>query len=383
MSDRLLNKVLGCVIGATIGDSIGAVVEFRDRDGVRRVLDGNEWVDDMHPFKDIGPNPLGVWRADPPRGTGTDDTRLNQLFLECVVRNGGRVDSQLLAEEYLERCRDPERYYPTAHDLAREHLGCFEQRCRAQLGMGEAGARPAGFAGIYLDDLNAVPILAGLLSLQSAGLLFRGEPEKAYRKAVELDFFDIGYARDAVGLLAAMVSAAIGEDEPDGRRVLEVGIGTNPFGLGGADGAARRMTGIDPLLPDAPSLVRLFRCVDESLCGWDAVARLAKACEGLHPFDPLDILGVPMAIVRYTDGDPVRSILMAANHRCVDREGTLIAMRDTDCVAMVTGALVGAINGIEAFPADWVSDAITANKEVYGFDIEQNARAFYETVHVG
>lgn len=48
---------------------------------------------------------------------------------------------------------------------------------------------------------------------------------------------------------------------------------------------------------------------------------------------------------------------------------------------MVTGAIVGAINGIDAFPEDWVNAVISANMDVYGFNIEQNARRFYNAVY--
>ena len=88
-----------------------------------------------------------------------------------------------------------------------------------------------------------------------------------------------------------------------------------------------------------------------------------------------------MAIIRYTNGDPLRSILMAANHRTIDENNNLIGFRDVDCVAMVTGVLVGAINGVEAFPKHWVQNVISANLDVYGFNIEQNARNFYTAVY--
>lgn len=101
--------------------------------------------------------------------------------------------------------------------------------------------------------------------------------------------------------------------------------------------------------------------------------------EDMHPFGQWGTH--PLGIFSYTNGDPVRSILMAANHRLVDEEGNLIRTRDVDCVAMVAGVLVGAINGIDAFPKDWVDAAISANREVYGFDIAQNARDFYHAVH--
>jgi len=380
MADELLNKVLGCVVGATIGDSIGAVVEFDSREAIRRHLDGKEWVEDMFPFKEKGVHPLGVFRENPPRGTGTDDTRLNQIFLECVVKNKGFINSQLLAIEYIERYRDPEKHYPKTVELAKKHMSYFYPVCCAHLGMKETDLKGEGHP-TYLRDLNGFPMLSGLLSLQSSGLLFQGEPERAYRKTVDLDFFDIGYARDATALLAAMVSASLSDRHLEAREIIDIGIKTNPYQLGGPDGTRRIMTGIDPLFRHGPSLPRFFEAVNGAKTDRDAVLALAKECEHLHPFSPLDVLGVPMSIIRYVNGDPVRSILIAANHRRIDRDNNLIALRDVDCVAMVTGALVGAINGLDAFPKQWVKDVVTANLDVYDFNIEQNARDLYKVVY--
>ena len=109
--------------------------------------------------------------------------------------------------------------------------------------------------------------------------------------------------------------------------------------------------------------------------------RLARVCEPLHSFSPLDVLGVPLALIRHTDGDPVRTVLMAANHRRLDEDGNLAQMRDVDCVAMVAGAIVGAIRGIEAWPEDWVQAVQAANLDVYDIDIDAAARAFHAAVY--
>lgn len=380
MADILFRKVLGCIIGASIGDAIGAVVEFNNRETMRRNLGGKEWVDDMYPFNKIEPGPFGVFRENPPRGTGTDDTRLNQIFLECVIRNKGFINSQLLAMEYIERYRDAEKHYPKTVELARRHMSAFYPMCCTHLGMKDLG-KFNGERYYVLDELNSFPILVGLLTLQSTGLLYQDEPEKSYLKAVELDFFDIGYAKDATGLLAAMVSSALRDRQRTAKEIIDAGIKTNPFQIGGLDGTQRIMTGIDPLLKHGPSLPRFFEAVDKAKTEQEAIIALARECEYLHPFSPLDVLGVPMAIIRFTGGDPVQSVLMAANHRRVDAEGRLIALRDVDCVAMVTGVLVGAMNGVDAFPKKWVKDVISANEEVYGFNIEENAKNFYRTVY--
>jgi len=380
VSDELLTKVLGSIVGATIGDSIGAVVEFCDRETARRRLDGKEWVENMHSSKETRAGPLGVFRENPPRGTGTDDTRLNQIFVECVVKNQGFINSQLLAMEYIDRYRDTKRHYPRTPELAKKHMSHFYPVCCAHLGMRDIEDFKGEKHAIYLDEMNSFPMLSGLLSLQSAGLLFQNDPERAYRKTVELDFFDIGYARDATALLAAIVSTALSNEQLDAREIIDTGIKTNPYQLGGSNGELRTMTGIDVLYRHGPSLPRLFKSVEGARNDRDAVLALARECEYVHPFSPLDILGVPMAIIRHTNGDPFRSIIMAANHRRVDKDGNLVQLRDVDCVAMITGVLAGAISGVDAFPKDWVKDALSANLDVYGFDIEKNAEDFYQTV---
>jgi len=383
MGDRLLGKVLGCVIGATIGDSIGAVVEFMERDRVRKQLGGKEWVDDMYEFGPWYTHPLGIFSESPPKGTGTDDTRLNNIFLECVIRNAGHVNRQLLAMEYIERYRDAETFYPKTPELARQHLRpSYALSCRV-LGMAEVPVFEGGSPATYVNDLNGIPVLGGLLRLQSVGLLCPGRPDDAYRRAVELNFFDLGYANDATAILAATVAAALSEQQPSGRELVEIGIGTNPYGIGNADGRGRRMVSGDPRTPHRPCILSLLEAVKDAADDREAMVALSRACRGLHPYDPLDVLGVPLAIIHHTDGDPVRSVLMAANHRDLDEDGNLVRMRDVDCVGMVAGVIVGALRGVEAWPDEWVAAAVAANKEVYGFDIESNARRFYHAVHGG
>ena len=92
-------------------------------------------------------------------------------------------------------------------------------------------------------------------------------------------------------------------------------------------------------------------------------------------------MGVPAAALYYSDGDPIRAIAMAANDRDLNEDGSLKRLRDVDCTAGVAGALAGALCGVEAFPDDWVKDAVEANKQVYGIDLEANARRFCEVVY--
>jgi ADP-ribosylglycohydrolase len=207
----------------------------------------------------------------------------------------------------------------------------------------------------------------GLISLAPAGLLFCGEPEKAYRKAYELDFIDVGFAKDATAIMAAMISEALG-GKKNAKEIVRLGLSLYPMGYG-------------KNRPMVKSLRKFIRIADQATSDQDLIQRLAAEVKNMGVFDPRDTLGVAVAAFYFTDGDPVRTIVIAANDRDLDTNGNLKKLRDVDCSAGVAGALVGALRGIEAFPPDWVQDTIKANKKVYAIDLEDNAKRFCEVVY--
>ena len=364
MCEKVYDRILGCMVGNALGDSFGAVVEFCFADRVEK-LAGQQWVDQFLPFPDdFGTHPVGVWQAAPPRGTGTDDTRNNHIFAECVIRNGGKINSQLLAMEYVERYRDREAFYPNYGELAEQHMRHIYERSCAYLGMREL---PSGMpAWVVASHGRSFPTLWGLISLAFAGLLYAGEPEKAYAKAFELSFLDLGYARDATAMMAAMISAALG-GEVSGKEMVKLALEIDPFDF-------RRRIVVD-------ELKKFLQLADEADSDQSLVDAIAREVTHRHPYDPIDVLGQPAAAVYHCDGDPVRSIVMAANDRDLNESGDLRQLRDVDCTGGVAGALAGALRGAKAFPEDWVAGVLKANREVYGIDIEGNARRFYEVVY--
>ena len=178
---------------------------------------------------------------------------------------------------------------------------------------------------------------------------------------------DIGYARYATAMMAAMISAALGGNI-SGRERVEIGLQTDPFGYGNGRLMASRVR-------------RFLQIADAADSDQALVDALAAEVKHLSAFDPIDALGLPMAALYYSDGDPIRTIVMAVNDRDLDEDGNLKRLRDVDCTGGVAGALVGALCGIEAFPDDWVKDTVEANKQVYGIDLEENARRFQEAVY--
>ncbi|MCJ7751645.1 MAG: ADP-ribosylglycohydrolase family protein, partial [Armatimonadetes bacterium] len=293
-------RILGCMLGNAIGDAFGGAVEFKSAQQIRD-LTGGTWVDEFLPYpQDHGTHPLGIWLAAAPRGTGTDDTRNNHLLVDCVVRNGGFVNSQLLAMEYIERYRERAGLRPEYQDLAEQHYRWGFERACVHLGMRDFP--PGVQAAAAYAQANRFPTLMGLISLAFAGLLYAGDPEKAYLKAIELNFQDMGYALDATGMMAAMVSAALGGGL-GGRELVRVGLETDPLGFGRPEAGHRTLV---------DRLAELLRIAEAAESEQSLIDALARAVGPLHPYDPVDVLGVPLAAIHYTDGDPVRTIVIAA-----------------------------------------------------------------------
>ena len=369
-ANKILDKFLGSVIGAAVGDAVGAPPEFWPADKFARIF-GGDWITDMYPYVEMGTHPLGLWRPNPPRGTSTDDTRHNQVFIEAVLKHGVGINSQFLAMEHMDRYLNRDRYYPGYHELATQQFSFFYVDACAHLGIEcplRLGVPP------YVIESRAAgsgyPLAHGLYAIPAAGLLHPGDRVATYKQAFELDYQDIGFARDAYAILATMIGLAFDESLSP-RQIIRSALEVDPYGFDQRPWWPRAM------------VQWVNRCLDIADAAADErelVVRIAREVAGEPGFGSKDLLGFAVAAVYYTNGDPRRSILIAVNARDVDSEGRLVRFRDIDCTGSVCGALVGAIAGLAAFPADWVEACLKANREVYGFDIEANARALHRAV---
>jgi len=368
---ELEDRILGSVVAATIADAMGGAFEAVSADVIKKRI-GKEWIDDLYNYPAGAFSPFGVWSKRCPAGAGTDDTRMNHIFIEAVVENGGEITSQRLAAEYIRRYLHPERYYPerVAH-MARGHLvdfygvscGCLGMECPELPGVPVYALREKSFGLLW-------PTLIGLLSLACAGTLYENKPVEAYKKAFELSYFDVGYAKEACGLQAAAVSMAIG-------------------GVDDVDAIFRRLSRLDPFMLDdlkfgsslnwvVASAAKLVKQAKDSR---HLTLLLSRELMSRHKFDPIDTLTVCFAANKFAQGDPKEAILIAVNHRDVDKDGNMIRFRDNDCTGHVTGALAGALSGCKKLPTDWVEKVLASNKRVYGIDIEKNVYNFCNAVY--
>ncbi len=327
MNSRQYGSIRGGLFGTAIGDAMGGPVEMWSPD---RIAGEHGWVRQLLPYTSP-PNPTYVWEEEAPSGTYTDDTRLKALIAELILESGRSLTAGDLARAFREAHRG-------ASEGSLEQLWYAEwaEASEAFLGGTNSNTEP-GIHGFYGGEM----VCGGMIMIPPVGFLYEGDPETAYHAGYGLAFFDLGYARDATGVVTALVAASISENSTIDT-VLDAGT-------------------YDPHSLDK-------RQIFGRVCGrWMEMARdISRASRtradlilGIHkkllrstPCDPAEMLGITVAILDWTKGDPVEAIPLAVN-----------CGRDNDSVAGVVGLIAGTLYGIDALPEAWVDGVRSANPD--------------------
>ena len=359
----LADRIRGSVLGVAIGDALGAPFEFRPVAALCAET-GRDWLDRLYPSTG-GIHQHGLWRERAPAGTGTDDTRYLYLFLRLAAELGRLPDARAWAELCLDIYAHPGALFPGHEALCAAQFHDWEPACRGYLGQPSAV-----FPGVAPDVLRTIafgnlPVLLGLIVLPCAGACYPGQPERAYLAAYEADFADLAYAREAVAFLAAALSLALAEPEP-------------PLDL------IARAAAVDPLhtrrAMDYPMVIRdnlpaFCRRYAASASDRAAAASLSADLAPLPPMEAFKTLAIACSALVAAPADPVRALAIAANHTTLGEDP---AFQDIDCYAAITGALAGALHGVQAWPPDLVATVLDANRDVYGIDLEAAIDAFVQ-----
>jgi ADP-ribosylglycohydrolase len=293
VNEETRNRIRGAVLGQAIGDALGAPTEGMSRAGIReqfgRVTD---------------------FLSDDP--AGTDDTEYAALTAQILLKYGTAVTPTDVAHEWT--------------------LALVDQ------------ATP--FDGGGFSEMDAIHNLAkGLLppatgsdnhELWSDGSAMRVAPIGAFAagdpvEAARLAGIDaqVSHALDGIwcgqAIAAATAAAITTNDWPD---VVQAGLNATP-----EDSWSRRMiekalaVAASPGTPDE-RLDQLERRVAIFHYPWADVAPEATA--------------LAFGVFAIAEGDYVESVLGGVN-----------IGRDADTIAAMAGAMAGALNGIDAIPAEW------------------------------
>jgi ADP-ribosylglycohydrolase len=294
------SRVLGAVLGAAVGDALGHPTEFLSHQAIR------------HQYGPAGVTGFELWWERDGRRFApyTDDTQMAEIVLRALVTHGTRAEAM---DHVMEEIAAGFAHWSVEPQGGHRAPGnaCLRGAMRLRDGVHwrEAGGPTDGGCG---SVMRAYPF----------GLLFSDDVERAEHWAVEHSRMTHGHPI----ALAACAAMAVGvAHEVRGSPPVTV-LSAMVAAAGRYDAGTAQMA--EAALADADRGADP-REVLERLEGWAAHEAIAAA----------------VFVVARHERDLRGALLEGAN-----------ASGDSDSIATLAGALLGARLGIEALPAAWVRD---------------------------
>ncbi|MGE3310218.1 MAG: ADP-ribosylglycohydrolase family protein [Limisphaerales bacterium] len=369
----LHSRIHGLLVGTALGDAFGGPIEFQAPADVQRlptppkIWRDDEILDDsarratrdrlrLRRYQDLRPTPESYahWNENAAPGTVTDDTRHKLVLLRALhgADQSGNwpLDRTAYARTHLEwASQSVIASKPAYAALAADWLEEWQFAARWILGDREPSrARPPE------RMWQGLPTCSGQMSLLPLAAIHAGHPDRAYRAAYHLGFFDNGYGKDLNAALVAALAVALTVDVDPSRPgdawrvILDALRRTDPYQYGAIRWTTRS---VDRWLDRALSLVKAAdRRPARLFAGLEREFKDTTKWEAQVPFT------VAFACLALADYDPLAALQLSLEWG-----------HDTDSYAQVVGAFIGALHGPGLFAPEWtraVSERLHADFDV-------------------
>ncbi|MDA3623978.1 ADP-ribosylglycohydrolase family protein [Saccharopolyspora sp. WRP15-2] len=339
----LEDRAVAVITGAAVGDALGGATEgwtpeqIEERHGGRVTGIVGPWYPNWRDARPIAPYHKGD-------GHITDDTLMTCALVEVYAKRRAHLDAYAVAEDLVPLMIGEPRWVPELESsaLLLQRVFLAEKWIVARLHYGHVDPREAGAGNVV--NCGAAMYIAPV------GIANAGDPRGAYAEAIDLTgAHQSSYGREAAGVLAAMVAAAVapgaGLDD-----VVEAALAV------AHDGTAEALRAVvdafaDSTPPSTDEQERaLARRVRETVAPFDSVGPHYRemSMDARRPSRTKSIEELPAALglVLGHRGDYRGSVLASVNYG-----------RDADSIASMAGAICAGLGGTAVVPAEWV-DAI-------------------------
>lgn len=377
--DLVYNRILGMLLGSAIGDAMGAPTEMWSRKAIQSQYG---YINSLIPVV-REPSAEGTWDYNLPPGGTTDDTRWKVLTADYLIEQKMQnLSAAGFAEHIVARysgeidtLKSIDSFEPLPFEDRMRRIGWLQEFALV--------ARPytENNTDAYIKALNKFyggeMSCAGMLFSPALAVCYPGDPGAAYELIYDLDIYDIGNANDMSALTGAMVAAALAPDAtPD--KILAVLRDVDPKSY-----FKSRLVGRTAyaLLQDARAIVFEAAQTDSSMLdslkfafdvqstGRDSLflARQQAAYELLDeanwrvPWHPAEIHLINLTALVFSDFDFQIAMEFVINFG-----------RDNDTVGAVTGAIIGAMLGVDGLPQEMIIEVLISNRKL-GIDLEEKA----------
>ena len=342
-------KAVAVITGAAVGDALGGATEgwtpeqIEERHGGRVTGIVGPFYPNWQDARPIAPYHKGD-------GHITDDTLMTQALVEVYAKRRAHLDAYAVAEDLVPLMIGEPRWIPELESTALllQRVFLAEKWIVARLHYGHVDPREAGVGNII--NCGAAMYVAPV------GLANAGDPRGAYAEAIDLTgAHQASYGREAAGVFAAMVAAAVAP----GASVQDVVAAALDVAHDGTLAALRAVVDAFDGWTTVPTTDEeeraLARTIREVVAPFDSVGPEYRqmSMDARRPSRTKAIEELPAALgfVLGHRGDFRGAVLGAVNYG-----------RDADSIAVMAGAIAAGLGGTEVVPTEWLDEIERASR---------------------
>ena len=342
-------KAVAVITGAAVGDALGGATEgwtpeqIEERHGGRVTGIVGPFYPNWQDARPIAPYHKGD-------GHITDDTLMTQALVEVYAKRRAHLDAYAVAEDLVPLMIGEPRWIPELESTALllQRVFLAEKWIVARLHYGHVDPREAGVGNIV--NCGAAMYVAPV------GLANAGDPRGAYAEAIDLTgAHQASYGREAAGVFAAMVAAAVAP----GASVEDVVAAALDVAHDGTLAALRAVVDAFDGWTTVPTTDEeeraLARTIREVVAPFDSVGPEYRqmSMDARRPSRTKAIEELPAALgfVVAHRGDFRGAVLGAVNYG-----------RDADSIAVMAGAITAGLGGTEVVPTEWLDEIERASR---------------------
>ncbi|WP_255303564.1 ADP-ribosylglycohydrolase family protein [Georgenia sp. 311] len=342
------DRCMAVITGAAVGDALGGATEgwtpeqIEERHGgrVRGIV--GPWYENWRTARPIAPYHKGD-------GHITDDTLMTRALVEVYAKRRAHLDAYAVAEDLVPLMIGEPRWIPELEDeaLILQRVFLAEKWIVARLHYGHVDPREAGVGNVV--NCGAAMYMAPV------GLANAGDPRAAYAEAIDVaGAHQSSYGREAAGVFAAMVAAAVapGASVDD---VVRAALDVAHDGTADALRAVVDAVAGREVPADDDGERELARVVREAVAPYDSVGPEYRqmSMDARRPSRTKSIEELPAALgfVLGHRGDFRGAVLGAVNYG-----------RDADSIAVMAGAVCAGLGGTEVVPTEWLDEIERASR---------------------
>ncbi|MGW6004335.1 ADP-ribosylglycohydrolase family protein [Oerskovia enterophila] len=342
-------KAVAVITGAAVGDALGGATEgwtpeqIEERHGGRVTGIVGPYYPNWQDARPIAPYHKGD-------GHITDDTLMTQALVEVYAKRRAHLDAYAMAEDLVPLMIGEPRWVPELEStvLLLQRVFLAEKWIVARLHYGHVDPREAGVGNIV--NCGAAMYVAPV------GLANAGDPGGAYAEAIDLTgAHQASYGREAAGVFAAMVAAAVAPGatlEDVVAAALDVAHDGTLAALRAVVDAFDGWTSVPTTDEEERALARTIR---EVVAPFDSVGPEYRqmSMDARRPSRTKAIEELPAALgfVLGHRGDFRGAVLGAVNYG-----------RDADSIAVMAGAIAAGLGGTEVVPTEWLDEIERASR---------------------